>query len=45
MKFNDAKMLAHVNSVFITVEPKGGSEKPTGKPLPTAYLRLEPSYP
>lgn len=45
LKFNDAKMLAHMNSVFITVEPKGGSEKPTGKPLLTAYLRLEPNHP
>ena len=45
LKFNDARMLAHVNSVFITVEPAGGSEKPTGKPLLTAYLRLEPNHP
>ncbi len=45
LKFNDAKTLARLNSVFVTIEPKGGSSKPTGKPLLSAYLRLEPNHP
>jgi hypothetical protein len=45
LKFNDARTLARLNTVFVTVEPEGGSVKPTGKPLLTASLRLEPNHP
>lgn len=45
LKFNDAKTLAHLNSVFVTVEPEGGSAKPTGKPMLMALLRIEPNHP
>lgn len=45
LKFNDPKTIAQLNAVFITVEPQGGSTKPTGKPLLFTYLRLDPNHP
>jgi anti-sigma-K factor RskA len=46
LKASDPKLLSEINSVFVTVEPKGGSTKPTGKPLLHAYLRIEaPNHP
>jgi Anti-sigma-K factor rskA, C-terminal len=46
LKTSDPKLLAEINTVFVTVEPKGGSPKPTGKPLLYAYLRTEtPNHP
>jgi hypothetical protein len=31
--------------VFVTVEPNGGSQRPSGKPLLFAYLRIHPNHP
>ena len=46
LKASDPKLLAEINTVFVTVEPKGGSEKPTGKPVLYAYLRTAmPNHP
>lgn len=45
LKCNNARTLARLDAVFVTVEPKGGSAKPTGKPLLFTYLRLEPNHP
>ena len=45
LKCNDARTLAKLDAVFVTVEPKGGSARPTGKPLLFTYLRLEPNHP
>jgi anti-sigma factor RsiW len=45
LKFNDPKTIAQIDAVFITVEPRGGSTKPSGKPLLFAYLRLDPNHP
>jgi len=45
LKFNDARSLEQIDAVFVTVEPKGGSQKPTGKQLLFAYLRVEPNHP
>ena len=45
MKFNDKKTLDQIDAVFVTVEPHGGSEKPTGKPLLFAYLKVAPNHP
>ena len=45
LKSNDATTLAQLDAVFVTVEPKGGSPKPTGKPLLFTYLRLNPNHP
>jgi len=45
LKFNDAKTIAKIDAVFVTVEPDGGSAKPTTKPLLFTYLRLDPNHP
>lgn len=45
LQFNDPKMLAHLNKVFVTAEPEGGSSQPTGKPLLMAYLQVRPNHP
>jgi len=45
LKSNDATTLARIDAVFVTVEPKGGSTKPTGKPLLFTYLRINPNHP
>jgi hypothetical protein len=46
LKADDPKVLAEINSVFVTMEPKGGSQKPTSKPLLYAYLKTEaPNHP
>jgi hypothetical protein len=45
LKFNDAKTISEIDAVFVTVEPEGGSAKPTGRPLLFTYLRLDPNHP
>jgi hypothetical protein len=45
LKFNDPKKLEQINAVFVTVEPNGGSHKPSGKPLLFAYLKVDPNHP
>lgn len=45
MRFDDPKMLAHLNMVFVTVEPPGGSHKPTGKQFLRAYLQIPSNHP
>jgi len=45
LKFNDAKTISQIDAVFVTVEPEGGSTKPSGKPLLFTYLRLDPNHP
>jgi hypothetical protein len=45
LRFNDTKTLARLNKVFVTVEPRGGSAKPTGKQILMAYLRVQPNHP
>jgi predicted nucleic acid-binding Zn-ribbon protein len=45
LKFNDSATLAKIDAVFVTVEPKGGSTKPTGKPLLFASLHIDPNHP
>jgi anti-sigma-K factor RskA len=46
LKTDDPDVLAQINAVIVTVEPKGGSTKPTGKPLLEAYLHsLPPNHP
>ena len=45
LRFSDAKTVAQLDAVFVTVEPEGGSAKPTGKPLLFTYLRLDPNHP
>jgi hypothetical protein len=45
LKFDDAKALANIDAVFVTVEPSGGSHHPSGKQLLFAYLRVNPNHP
>jgi predicted nucleic acid-binding Zn-ribbon protein len=45
LKADDPKKLAQIDAVFVTVEPNGGSLKPSGKPLLFAYLKVEPNHP
>jgi Anti-sigma-K factor rskA, C-terminal len=45
LRFNDTRTLARLNKVFVTVEPQGGSAKPTGKQILMAYLRVQPNHP
>jgi len=45
LKIDDPKQLAEVDAVFVTIEPRGGSQKPTGKPFLYALLRKEANHP
>lgn len=45
LKFDDASVLSEIDAVFVTVEPPGGSDKPTGKKLLYAYLGAPPNHP
>jgi hypothetical protein len=45
MRLDDPKQLAEIDAVFVTVEPRGGSQKPTSKPFLYALLRNEVNHP
>ena len=45
LKLDDPRLLAQIDAVFVTVEPNGGSRKPSGKPLLFAYLGVDPNHP
>jgi len=45
LRFDDPKQLAEIDAVFVTVEPHGGSRKPTSKPFLYALLRKEANHP
>jgi hypothetical protein len=45
MRFDDPKQLEELDAVFVTVEPRGGSPKPTSKPFLYALLRQEANHP
>ena len=45
LRFDDSLKLAEVDAIFVTVEPHGGSQKPTGKAFLYASLRHEPNHP
>ena len=45
LRFDDPKALSQIDAVFVTVEPNGGSHKPSTKPLLFAYLRIDPNHP
>lgn len=45
VKFDDTKTLEQIDAVFVTVEPAGGSQKPSGSPLLFTYLKIEANHP
>jgi len=45
MRYDDPKTLAEIDAVFVTVEPHGGSVKPTGRPFLFAMLRKPANHP
>lgn len=45
MRIDDPKQLAEIDAVFVTVEPRGGSQRPTSKPFLYALLRKEVNHP
>ena len=45
LKVEDANILKAIDSVFVTVEPSGGTKKPSGKKLMYAYLRNPINHP
>lgn len=45
MRFDDPNKLAEIDAVFVTIEPRGGSHKPTSKPFLYALLRKELNHP
>ena len=44
LRFEDPQILAEIDSVFVTVEPPGGSAKPTGRQFLYAYLDTNPNH-
>lgn len=45
LKFDDPKALEQIDAVFVTVEPDGPSQKPSGKSLLFASLRIDSNHP
>jgi hypothetical protein len=45
LKFEDPRILAEIDSVFVTIEPEGGSARPTGRRFLYAYLKANPNHP
>jgi len=45
LKFDNPQKLEQIDEVFVTVEPDGGSQKPSGKPFLFAYLKVAPNHP
>ena len=44
LRFDDPEKMAEIDAMFVTVEPHGGSLKPTGKPFLYALLRNEANH-
>jgi len=45
LKYDNPEALAQIDAVFVTGEPKGGSEQPRGRQLLFASLRTQPNHP
>jgi hypothetical protein len=45
LKFEDPRILAEIDSVFVTTERPGGSPRPTGRKFLYAYLKANPNHP
>jgi hypothetical protein len=44
LRADNPKSLEGIDAVFVTVEPDGGSQHPSGKQLLFAYLRISPNH-
>jgi anti-sigma-K factor RskA len=45
LRADNPKSLEDIDAVFVTIEPNGGSQRPSGKQLLFAYLRISPNHP
>jgi hypothetical protein len=45
LEFNNPRVLAEIDSVFVTIEPPGGSKKPTSEGFLYAYLKGAANHP
>lgn len=45
LRFDNPEVLKQISAVFVTAEPHGGRERPTGQKLMYAYLGHEPNHP
>jgi peptidoglycan hydrolase CwlO-like protein len=45
LKCDDPRTLAQIDAIFVTVEPQGGSHKPSSKTLLFASLKIDPNHP
>lgn len=45
LKFDNPDTLDRIETVFVTVEPKGGSQEPRGRAFLVASLRSQPNHP
>ena len=45
LKCDDPSTLAQIDAVFVTIEPNGGSHKPSSKALLFAYLKVNSNHP
>ncbi len=45
LKFNDPNVLAQIDALFVTIEPPGGSKRPSDQKLLYAYLNRKPNHP
>jgi hypothetical protein len=45
LRFDKPEILERIDAIFVTVEPKGGSQKPSGEQLMYASLRTQPNHP
>jgi hypothetical protein len=45
LRFDNPQTLSEIDDIFVTVEPHGGSLKPSGKPFLFAMLRKEANHP
>lgn len=45
LRFDDPKVLNEIDAMFVTIEPKAGGQKPSGKQLLFASLRTPPNHP
>jgi hypothetical protein len=45
LRCDDPALLAQIDSVFVTIEPKGGSSRPEGQQLIYAFLKANPNHP